>query len=156
MKPALFNIPRPNDDASIETFGVNTEESNKRSVTPEKDPLQPRKAKKIRVIGSDVIMNQIHGEDVGELTDDDDELMDTDEVTVNTLTSRMQSIETSVQNINDNIALTIQAQFAQFFKNNNLNNTPGIVSPSPAVQSTPNKEGTQSEASLAHAGGVDC
>ena len=155
-KPALFNRPRPNDDASLDTFGVNTEESNKRSVTPEKDPHLPRKKKKSRVIGSDVVMNQVRDEEFGDLTDDDADAMDVDEMTVSTLNSRMQSIENSFQNMNDNIANTIQEQFATFFKNNSAHKSSGTVSPSTTVQPTSTVEGTQVETSLASAGGVDC
>ena len=151
-KPALFNRPRPNDDASLDTFGVNTTESNKRSVTPEKDPHQPRKKKKSRVIGSDVVMNNVADNDVGELTDDDDDPMDIDEVTVSTLNSRMQNIEDSVQNMNDNIASTIQEQFAIFFQNAK-NQPPGTGSPSKTTQVT---NGSQAETPPVATGGVDC
>ena len=154
-KPALFNL-RPNDDASLDTFGMNTEDSNKRSVTPEKDPQSIRKRKKSRMIGSDVIMNQIESDEVGELTDDEDDVMDIDEVTVNTLSSRMQNIETSFQHMNDNIANTIKAQFAQFFQNQPLYQPPGAARTSTSAQQTPILEGTQVNTSLASAGGVDC
>ena len=43
-KPALFNA-RPNYESSLETFGMNTAESNKRSVPPEKDPQASKKKK---------------------------------------------------------------------------------------------------------------
>ena len=155
-KPTLFNRPRPNDDASLDTFGVNTEDSNKRSVTPEKDPHLPRKKKKSRVIGSDVVMNQVHDDEIGELTDDDEEAMDVDEVTVSTLNSRMHNIENSFQNLNDNIASTIQAQFATYFQNNQARNPPGTVSPSKTAQPTSTVEGPQVTAPPASTGGVDC
>ena len=154
-KPTLFNTPLPNDNASLDTFRVNTAESNKRTVTPEKDPQQSRKKKKSRVIGSDVIMNQGPADDFGDLTDDD-EAMDVDDVTVDTLNSRMQNIEQSFQDMNDNIASTIQAQFAQFFQNKNANTSSGADRNSKTDQPTSMVEGTQSSAPPANAGGVDC
>ena len=117
-KPALFNF-HPSDDKSLETFGANTQESSqKRTVSPEKEAIHDRAAKKMRVIGSDVVMGAVH--DIGDLTEDDG--IDDDDATVATLQSKIHQMETNFQemstnfqNMENNLASTIQQQFQNFF-----------------------------------------
>ena len=141
QKPALFNRP-PNDDASLDTFGVHTNTSSqKRSVTPEKDNTAARSAKKARVIGSDIVMDPVIDVDGEDLTDDE---IEDDEGTVATLSSRLDNMETNFQNMESNLAATIQAQFAKFFKQAQTQ-TPGAGMTSKLPQPTVVEQGTQDQ-----------
>ena len=146
QKPALFNI-NPTDDKSLGTFGANTQESSqKRTVSPDKEAIHDRAAKKMRVIGSDVVMSEVN--DVGDLTEDDDT---DDDATVATLQSKIhqmennfQAMSTNFQNMENNIANTIQAQFQQFLSQKSPSGTNGT---SKTRRSTRKKRGTRKQTS---------
>ena len=82
-------------------------------------------------------VDNLYGE---ELTDDE---MD-DAGTVATLSSRLDNMETNFKNMENNIAATIQAQFAQFFQQSNTQ-TPGTGMNSNLPQPTVVEQGTQEQ-----------